>query len=57
MIFNFDVMLCGGYANGSLKVEAKDLDEAYDKAIDMIGNKLADAFPELDIEYDVEETE
>ena len=57
MIFNFDVMLCGGYANGSLEIEAQDFDEAYDKAMDMVGNKLADAFPELDIEYNVEETE
>lgn len=52
--YHFYVQICGGYADGKITVEAVSESEAYDKAIDYVGNKLYDALPELDIEYSVE---
>lgn len=43
-----------GYTSGKLSVAAANEDEAQDKILESIGEKLADAFPELDIEYSVE---
>lgn len=52
--YEFYVKICGGYADGSIKVKAVSDSEAYDKALDHVGRKLFGAFPELDIDYDVE---
>ena len=52
--YKFLVNMCGGWCNGTLVIKAEDEDEAYDKAMDYVGDKLSDAFPELDIPYGVE---
>lgn len=52
--YNFYVQICGGYADGNIVIKAKSESEAYDEAIEYVGNKLYNAFPELDIEYNVE---
>lgn len=52
--YKFLVSMCGGWCNGTLVIKAEDEDEAYDKAMDYVGDKLSDAFPDLDIEYNVE---
>jgi hypothetical protein len=52
--YKFLVSMCGGWCNGTLVIKAEDEDEAYDKAIDYVRDKLSDAFPELDILYSVE---
>lgn len=52
--YKFLVSMCGGWCNGTLSIHAEDEDEAYDKAMDYVGDKLSDAFPELDILYSVE---
>ena len=57
MVFNFDVMLCGGWAGGHLEIEAEDYDVAYEKAMDHVSQKLVEAFPELEIEYNVVESD
>ena len=54
MKYKFAVILCGGYAGGTLKVQANDEDEAYEKAMEIVGNKLYEAFPTLSIDYNVE---
>lgn len=48
------VSLCGGYTDGFLKVKAANEDKAYDKAMDLVVKRLVKAFPELDIDYNVE---
>lgn len=52
--YEFAVIIGGKYADGTIKVAASDDEFAYDVAMEMVGSKLADAFPELDIEYSVE---
>lgn len=52
--YKFFVDLCNGTCNGHLTVKAKDEDDAYEKAMYMVGKRLLKAFPELDIEYNVE---
>ena len=54
-VFKFKVSLCcGEYANGLLAIEAENSEDAYNKACDKVSEKLAEAFPTLDIIYDVE---
>ena len=55
--YKFNVNLCGGCAGGELSVKAKDFDKAYDKAMDLILNKLSKAFPTLSIDVDIEAAE
>lgn len=55
--YKFEVNLCGGYAGGTIAVEASNEEDAYEKAMDFVSNKLADAFPTLEIDYDVEQAE
>lgn len=55
--YKFLVSMCGGWCNGTLSFYAEDEDEAYEKAMDYVGDKLSDAFPELDIPYNVESYE
>lgn len=52
--YKFEVNLCGGCAGGTITIEASNEDDAYEKAMDFVLNKLTDAFPTLDIEVDVE---
>lgn len=52
--YKFLVSLCGGWCNGSINIEAENEEEACDKAMDYVVDKLVKAFPTLDIEYNVE---
>lgn len=52
--YKFLVSLCGGWCNGFLEIEAENEDIAYNKAMDFVVDKLVDAFPMLDIHYNVE---
>ena len=52
--YKFLVSLCGGWCNGFLEFEAENEDAAYEKAMDFVTDKLVDAFPTLDIHYNVE---
>ena len=52
--YKFAVSLCGGWCNGDIEVAAENEEVAYDKAMDMVSEKLVEAFPTLDIEYNVE---
>lgn len=52
--YTFTVFLCGGLCDGNISIEAENEDIAYDKAMDYVADKLTEAFPELDIAYDVE---
>lgn len=42
-----------GFAGGTMDVPADSADEATEEIIEIVGQRLADAFPELDIEYSV----
>lgn len=53
----FKVSLNGVYCKGTISVKATDLDDAYQKAQNKVSDGLSKAFPELDIEYDVEPLE
>ena len=57
MTYRFAVSLCGGWAGGTIEVKARNSEKAYDKAMDLVFNKLVKAFPELEIDYYVEEVE
>lgn len=52
--YQFYVNLCGGTCGGVITVKAKDEDDAYEKAMDSVVNRLVKAFPELSIDYNVE---
>lgn len=52
--YKFLVSLCGGWCNGFLEIEAENEDIAYNKAMNFVANKLVEAFPMLDIHYNVE---
>ena len=52
--YKFAVSLCGGQCGGNIEVEAYNENSAYEKAMDHVVGKLVEAFPNLDIEYDVE---
>jgi hypothetical protein len=52
--YKFAVSLCGGWCSGCIHVRAENSDEAYDKAMDRVEEKLTKAFPTLSIEYNVE---
>ena len=51
--YEFAVSICGGWTGGKLVIGAKDEDEAYEEVMELVGTRLYEAFPELDIEYDV----
>lgn len=42
------------YVGGTTDVTAESENEAYEKLMNRIGEALADALPEFDIEYDIE---
>ena len=52
--YKFAVSLCGGWCGGHINIEANGEDDAQNKAMDYVVGKLVEAFPDLDIEYDVE---
>ena len=52
--YKFAVSLCGGWCNGRINIDAENEEEATEKAMDHVVNKLVQAFPTLDIEYNVE---
>lgn len=43
-----------GSVFGGMSIAAKSEEEAQEKMMDIVSERLADAFPELDIEYSVE---
>ena len=43
-----------GSCLGKMHVTENSVDEAYDAMMDIIGHRLAEAFPELDIPYSIE---
>ena len=52
--YRFLVSFCNGWCDGFLAVKAFDEDSAYDKAMDIVVTRLANSFPELGIDYNVE---
>ena len=51
----YKVRLCDGYfCDGEIVVEAETEEEAYEKVMDYVIIKLADALPELGIEISIE---
>lgn len=53
--YNYKVCLCDGhYCRGKIFVQANTEEEAYEKVVDSIGERLRVSFPELDINYWVE---
>lgn len=52
--YEFYVKLCGGYANGTISIDARSQEQAHQKIEDIVVDKLCKAFPDLEIEYDVE---
>ena len=52
--YKVEVSINGTYCNGNIEVEASNANDAYDKALAYVGKKLYEAFPSLDIEYNVE---
>lgn len=52
--YKFAVSLCGGWCNGGISINANNEEEAHEKAMDYVVDKLVKAFPTLDIEYYVE---
>lgn len=55
--YQFKVSINGARCEGSVSVKAVDSDDAYQKAQEKVSDRLCRAFPELDIEYDVEPVE
>ena len=52
--YSFILLINEFACNGLISVLARDEDDAYQKAMELVGEKLAYAFPELDIMYNVE---
>lgn len=52
--YKFSVSICGGWCNGHLVFEAENEEAAYEDAMDYVVGRLMAAFPELDMDYDVE---
>lgn len=52
--YRFAVSLCHGWCNGFLGVKADNEDEAYAIVMDIIYVRLTNAFPSLEIDFDVE---
>ena len=54
----FKIFIWSGGTDGSclgkMHVTENSVDEAYDAMMDIIGHRLAKAFPELDIPYSIE---
>lgn len=49
--------LCYGWCDGTISVYAKDEDTAYNRAMDEVNKRLCSAFPELSIDFNVEQVE
>lgn len=52
--FDYKVYINDKECDGIMTVEAEDADDAYGKAVEIVGAKLYNALPELDIEYMIE---
>lgn len=53
--YKYKLRLCDGYlCDGVLTVLAENEEESYSKAIEHVGMKLYQAFPELSIDYSLE---
>lgn len=56
--YEFKIFILSGGTDGSylgkMHVTENSVDEAYDAMMDIIGHRLAKAFPELDIPYSIE---
>lgn len=52
--YKFAVSLCNGWCTGYIHIRAENSDEAYDKAMDIVAERLTKAFPTLGIDYNVE---
>ena len=50
--YEFAVIICGGYTEGSIYIEANNYDEAYDKGISQIQEELKDLSVIVDIELE-----
>ncbi len=55
--YSFYVSLCHGWCDGTIYVYAKDEDTAYNRAMDEVNKRLCSAFPELSIDFNVEQVE
>ena len=51
--YDFEVIIGERKCGGLITIYADDKEDAVDKAIQYVGNKLYESFPELDIEYGV----
>lgn len=51
--YNYEVSLNEGYYCGFITIEAENKDEAKDKALNYVCEKLSETFPELNIEVSV----
>lgn len=51
--FEFKVLINERECNGVMSVEAENTDEAYEKAVELVGSRLFAVLPELDIEYEI----
>lgn len=52
--YRYLVSLCGGWCDRFIEVKENDKEKAYDKAMDLVVDKLVLAFPTLGIDYNVE---
>ena len=52
--YSFYVEVCGGYCDGTITVEAADCEKAHELAQDSFVYRWCEAFPELEVDYDVE---
>ena len=52
--YKFAVSLGGLWCGGHIEITADNEEIAYEKAMDYVVNKLVEAFPTLDIQYNVE---
>ena len=53
----YDLNIKFNRVNGKVVIDAESEGDAIDKALDYVCKQLADAFPELDIEVEVEVSE
>lgn len=52
--YKFAVELCGGYCSGFITVESTNWEDAKEKAMDSFVDRWCKAFPELNVDYNVE---
>ena len=52
--YTFCAIICGGYPTGNFSVQAADYDEAYNKAIDVLGESFKNLPGTVSVGFDVE---